>query len=246
MNGGAAARQPVSRRRRRPRVCRTASRDKGMTRTWWEGHQWLVRSDSNGQPGQPEGRKWGGGWGGAGEPANPEGSLSQLTGLETLGVRGQPSGQICCLLSHSPEPTDLRPGGRTSCPPTLTTQPEVPTFPRPASSLGHRCLSTQMGERGWGAVLRETSPSETLPPKDHFPQRRGRSTVRRDPRAGGAEVQRQGPGPNSVGPALCPRASKPSARSTAPSRGRGGRPSLPGPLVRLPPPPTPPPHREWG
>lgn len=48
----------------------------------------------------------------------------------------------------------------------------------------------------------------------------------RDPRDGAADVQRQEPGPNSVGPALCPRASKPSAPEHRPFPGPR-RPSLP-------------------
>lgn len=116
----------------------------------------------------------------------------------------------------------------------------VPTLPRRcphlSGSLGHRCLVALMGEQGWRAVLRKTSRPGTLPPGGHSPPRRGLGVrPSQDPRDGGADVQRQEPGPDSVGPALCPLAlPNLPPRSTAPSRGRGGRPSLPGPPVGPP------------
>lgn len=113
----------------------------------------------------------------------------------------------------------------------------VPTLSRRSrhlsSSLGHRCLLALMGEQGWGAVLRETSRSGT--------PCGGIGCIRpsRAPRDGDADVQRQEPGPKSVGRALCPRASKPSAPEHRP---------LPGPAAALYPSLGQPigPPRAWG
>lgn len=99
-------------------------------------------------------------------------------------IRAQPSCRICRLLSL---PRTNRPQvwGAHILPPTAQDTACGPHLPAPRqhlhSSLKHRCLFTQMGEQGaggrGGALLRETSLSETLPPRDHFPQRRGRSKV---------------------------------------------------------------------
>lgn len=68
-------------------VCRAASRDKGMAWTW-EKQRWQARSDPNGQT---EGRNGGGG---SLLACRPQRALYQPTGLETPGVRAQPSCQI--------------------------------------------------------------------------------------------------------------------------------------------------------
>lgn len=112
----------------------------------------------------------------------PQRAVSQSTGLETLGpATAQLSCQICPLLAL---PSTKRPQawGALILSPTTHYTARGPCLPAPRqhlrSSLGHRCLFTLMGEQGWGAVLRESSLSETLPPRDHFPQRRSRRTVR--------------------------------------------------------------------
>lgn len=86
-------------------------------------------------------------------------------------IRAQPRCRICRLLS-SPGPADPGFWGTHPVPPPLRTQPAVPIFRAPTAPptahLRHRCLFTQMGEQGGGggrgALLRETSLSETLPP----------------------------------------------------------------------------------
>lgn len=141
---------------------------------------------SSGRPGQIRkgslgSRREGKGGGGAGWPASPRGlSLSSQAQNQSP---AQPSCRACRLLSL---PRTNRPQvwGAHILSPNAQDTACGPHLPAPRqhlhSSLEHRCLFTQMGEQGrgrGGALLRETSLSETLPPRGHFPQRRGRSKV---------------------------------------------------------------------
>lgn len=84
------------------------------------------------------------------------------------------------------------------------------------SSVGDRCLSTLMGTGSGGSAQRN------LPPGDRFTPAEGSEY---DP----DKIREMGslmPSPNSVGPALCPHASKPSAPEHRPLLGPR-RPSLP-------------------
>ena len=94
-------------------------------------------------------------------------------------IRAQPSCRICRLLSL---PRTNRPQvwGAHILSPTAQDTACGPHLPAPRqhlhSSLEHRCLFTQMGEQGWGGGGRGALLSETLPHRDHFPQRRGRKS----------------------------------------------------------------------
>lgn len=149
--------------------------------------------------------------------------------------------------SHSLAPTDPRPGGHTSCPPPLRTQSAVPTFPHRcphrSSSLAHRCLFALMGEQGWGAVLGETSQSQTLPPGDLSPH----PTPRPLPAAEGSD---NGPPETRGMGALMSRApSRPQLSGSCPLPSRfqtfrPGAPPPPGAAAAVP--PSLPPSRSAG
>lgn len=179
-------------------VCRTASRDGewpglgGRSTSGWQGQ---IRMGSLGSGREGNGGR--GSWA-ACKPQRSVSlsfSLSQPTGLETLGVRAQPSCQICRLLLL-PRTNRPQAWGAHILSPTTHYTACGHHLPAPLqhlrSSLGHRCLFTLMGEQRWGAgaVLREISLSETLPPRDHtLPS--GGVGVRsgRDSRDGGADVR---------------------------------------------------------
>lgn len=166
-----AARQPLSRCRGRPLGVQEdfgwPPQPEGMRS---EEQPWLGRSDPNRQP------------------------QREAMGVGALGGLSAPKGS---LLAHRPRNSG---GGNPAHPPDLPPALTLPNTNRPQalggahpvphpshslwhpasraaagidlhSSLGHRCLFTLMGKQGWGAMLRETSHSET-PPRDLFPRRR--------------------------------------------------------------------------
>lgn len=180
------------------------------------------------------------GRGGLGGPQAPKGSLPVH----------RPRNSTCQSPAQLPDlPPPLTPqhqetpgpgGHRTSCPPPLSTQPEIPKPAGPSAvHLGTGVLSLPRdGSKDGGGAQRNLQVRDP-PSGDHFPPAEGWGYGPPGIREMRLLMSNaRSPAPTQwVLPFALALPNLPP-RSTAPSPGRGGRPSLPGPPVSPP--------QKWG